>query len=291
MSHDCFEGTGRSLASSLKMAERKSDDSIAIHCGRCGTLLNLRLEDLKDRWTVDCDACEQSLPIGKRLPVPRSSRVSASPHAGAGAGVVSSGTPLLLDEAGNPLSRHLQRALGNLAPKVRHRFPALGDELLIIDVLEEAGRRIAVHERVAGPVDPLAAYAWVTVLNVARSRLRHSSMRLVRSTLGSQESHAVFGTLPSTHGAPEHIEAYILIQQVVAPLTPEEQWLVRRKLAGYSSREIAQELGTSALHVNTLFYRAKRKIRHRLRRVRADTSKADHLESANPGTDGVPSRR
>jgi DNA-directed RNA polymerase specialized sigma24 family protein len=173
-------------------------------------------------------------------------------------------THAFLDAAGHPLSARLQRALGAIAPRVQHRFAAFGDELLVTDILEEAGCRIADQERASGPVDNLDGYAWVTVLNVARSRIRHSSMRLVRSTLASHESDAVFDTLPSRRGSPEEIEAAVLVQQVLAQLTAEERWLCDRKQWGLSSREIAQEQGTSVACVNTLFYRVKRKIRHAL---------------------------
>ena len=254
------------------MAERPHDDSMAMHCGRCGKLLMLRLEDIKEKRTIDCDACENTLPREHMLPVTGGSRVSASAQAGSEDGLESVGTHALLDDAGHPLSTRLQRALGDIPPRFRNRFPALGDELLVTDVLEEAGRRIADHERAAGPVDNLDAYAWVTVLNVARSRMRHSSMRLARSTLGSEESQAVFGTLRSTHGVPEHIEAAILVQEVLAHLTAEERWLCSRKQLGFSSREIAREQGTSVACVNTLFYRVKRKIRHALRGARAGAS-------------------
>jgi DNA-directed RNA polymerase specialized sigma24 family protein len=178
------------------------------------------------------------------------------------------GTHAFLDDAGNPLSARLQRALTDIAPRVRHRVAALGDELLVTDILEEAGRRIADQERTSGPVDNLEAYAWVTVLNLARSRIRHPSMRLVRSTLGSHESDAVFNTLPSRRGSPEQIEAAILVQQVLAHLTAEERWLCDRKQWGLSSREIALEAGTSVARVNTLFYRVKRKIRNALHQGR-----------------------
>ena len=251
------------------MAEGRRNELMAMHCGRCGKLLMMRPEDIKEERTIDCEACEKQLPPGDALLVTRASRGSASAYMGSGDGLESLGMHALLDAGGNPLSTRLQRALGAIPPRFRHRFPELGDELLVTEVLEEAGRRIADHERASGPVDNLDAYAWVTVLNVAKSRMRHSSMRLVRSTLGSEESHAVFGTLPSTHGAPEHIEAAILVQQVLAHLTAEERWLCSRKQLGLSSREIARELGTSVARVNTLFYRAKRKIRNALCGARA----------------------
>src|SRR6266850_2721400 len=104
----------------------------------------------------------------------------------------SSGPRALLDSGGSLLSARIQRVLRDILPRFRQRFPALGDELLVTEVLEEAGRRIANHERASGPVENLDAYTWVTVQNLARSRIRQSSMRLLRSTLGSQESEAVF---------------------------------------------------------------------------------------------------
>jgi DNA-directed RNA polymerase specialized sigma24 family protein len=232
-------------------------------------LLMMRLEDIKEKHTIDCEACGKPLPTGNALLITRASRGSAASHAGSGDGKESLGTHAILDDAGNVLSTRLQGVLSAILPRFRHRFPALSDELLVTEVLEEAGRRIADHERASGPVDNLDGYAWVTVLNVARSRMRHSSMRLARATLGSEESHAVFDTLPSTHGAPEHIEAAILVQEVLAHLTAEERWLCSRKQWGLSSREIAREQGTSVARVNTLFYRVKRKIRNALSGARA----------------------
>lgn len=177
----------------------------------------------------------------------------------------SPGTLTLLDDSGKPLSARVQRVLHEIVPRVRNRFPALADESIVAEVLEEAGRRIEDHERVSGPVSNLDAYAWVTVRNVARSKMRRSSMRLVRSTLASEESQTVFDTLPSRLGSPEQIEADILIQELLAQLTPEERLLCARKRLGFSSREIARAQGTSVARVDTLFYRIKRKIRATLR--------------------------
>jgi DNA-directed RNA polymerase specialized sigma24 family protein len=97
-------------------------------------------------------------------------------------------------------------------------------------------------------------------------------MRLACSTLGSKESEAVFGTLPSTQGSPEQIEADILVREVLAQLPAEERSLCFLKQAGLSSREIAREWSTSIARVNTLFYRVKRKIRHAVRVARARVS-------------------
>jgi RNA polymerase sigma factor (sigma-70 family) len=174
------------------------------------------------------------------------------------------GTHTFVDQSGNPLVARLQRVLREMLPRVRNRFRTLGDELFVAEILEEAGTRIADHERQSGPVDNLKAYAWTTVLNVARSRMRHSSMRLVRETLPSEDSEAVLGRLRSNLGTLEEIETRILVQQVLTHLTADERLVCTWKQLGFSSREIAREQGTTVACVDTLFYRIKRKIRNAL---------------------------
>ena len=51
-------------------------------------------------------------------------------------------TPALLDVNGQPLRPDLQDVLGDLWPKFLSRFPAFGDDLLAIEVFEEAARRV-----------------------------------------------------------------------------------------------------------------------------------------------------
>jgi DNA-directed RNA polymerase specialized sigma24 family protein len=69
----------------------------------------------------------------------------------------------------------------------------------------------------------------------------------------------------SSHGTPEQIESDILVEQLLARLTPEERMVCVWKELGFSSREIAKEQGTSVERVNTFFHRVKRKIRDALR--------------------------
>jgi hypothetical protein len=33
------------------------DDLLQVRCGRCGVAMTMTLRALRDRWTVDCDAC------------------------------------------------------------------------------------------------------------------------------------------------------------------------------------------------------------------------------------------
>jgi DNA-directed RNA polymerase specialized sigma24 family protein len=87
-------------------------------------------------------------------------------------------------------------------------------------------------------------------------------MQLARATLETGKSEVVLGALQSPRGTAEQIEADILLQQLFAELTEEEQALcIRKHLVGFSSREIAQAQGKSVAQVNTEFYRLKRKMR------------------------------
>jgi DNA-directed RNA polymerase specialized sigma24 family protein len=170
----------------------------------------------------------------------------------------------LLDEAGQPFGAHIDSALRGLLPRLQRQFPTLKDEVVIVAVLEEAGRKIAEHERRSGPIEKLHAYAWVTVRSVATSEMRRGSMRIARATLAGDEGAEVLGALRSNRGTPEQIEADILIQELLTQLTPEEQLICAWKRIGFSSREIAQQQGTTVERVNTFFHRVKRKVREAL---------------------------
>ena len=176
----------------------------------------------------------------------------------------------LLDETRQPLSSHVQQTLRDLAPRLQRYLPTLTDEVLLTEILEEAGRKIRHHEEHVGPIEKLHAYAWVTVRSVATSEMRRGSMRIARATLAGDEGAEVLGTLRSNRGTPEQIEADILLEEMLARMTPEEQMLCMWKKLGYSSRQIAKEQGTSIERVNTFFFRLKRKIREILREPGAE---------------------
>jgi RNA polymerase sigma factor (sigma-70 family) len=169
-------------------------------------------------------------------------------------------TPELIDERGRPLDVRIQRALHALRSRLRKRFPGLDDDTAVTEVLEQTGRRIGDHEKTKGPVDNLRAYAWVIARNIARSRMRRAASRLARATLASEASQAVFDELPSNVGTPEQIEADILQREVFAHLTNSERWMLGQRYLGFSSREIARQMGTTEDNVNTLFYRLRRKL-------------------------------
>jgi len=72
----------------------------------------------------------------------------------------------------------IQQMLRRLEPRLRQRFPLIRDEVVLTEILEEAGRLLVERELAAGPIEKLRGFAWVTVSNVAKSRLRRGPMRL-----------------------------------------------------------------------------------------------------------------
>src|ERR1700730_5026036 len=129
-----FERIRTSPAWGPNVAELVGHDSIAVNCGRCGKRLIVRLEDIKDRRAIDCDACEKQRATGNGLPIKCSAQVPASVDGGKGDGLGSLDTHVLVDEAGNPLSPRLQRVLGAIPPRFLEQFPAC-DGLLVTEVL------------------------------------------------------------------------------------------------------------------------------------------------------------
>lgn len=167
----------------------------------------------------------------------------------------------LLDSNGNPLSERIQSVLARLLPRLRRQFPVLQDEAVLTDVLEEAGRRIAVREERGGPIDRLHGYAWVTIRSVATSRIRRGSIRLIQNTLESVASDAKLATVPAASGTAEDVERAILLREVLAKLSHEERLVCLWKKAGFSTEEIARHQGRSVGAVGMLFTRAKQKLR------------------------------
>ena len=170
----------------------------------------------------------------------------------------------ILDAHGQPLPTRLEDALASLAPKLVRQFPRLRDDPSIVDLLEEAGRKIQQREEQRGPVERLHAYAWVTVRSLALSRLRHGSERLARCTLPSREGQIALQSAAATEGSPEALERRLLLRQVLNSLSAEERLICAWKRAGYSSREIAARRGTTAAAVDKMLSRARERVRGQL---------------------------
>ena len=186
----------------------------------------------------------------------------------------------VIDSNGVPLADHIQRVLDLLRPRLRRHFPALQDDTTVTEVLEEAGRRIALRERRGGPIEKLHGYAWVTLRSVATSRMRLGSTQLIQRTLESNASEARLASSPAVVGSVEEIERGILLREVLAQLSPEERLICVWKKSGFSSQEIAHFQGRSVAAVDILFFRAKEKIRKFLGVERAD-DESDKLARAD----------
>jgi RNA polymerase sigma factor (sigma-70 family) len=171
----------------------------------------------------------------------------------------------LLDSHGKPLAAHIERVLARLVPRLRRQFPALRDEFVVIEILEEAGRRIASREERSGPIEKLHGYAWVTIRAVATSEMRRPSVRLGQRTLGPEISATLIASTPAEHGTAEEIERGILWREIFAALSPEERMLFALRHLGFSSPEIARLQGRSVVAVDTTFSRARQKVRDMLR--------------------------
>ena len=189
-----------------------------------------------------------------------------------------------LNGDGSPLDAQIQRVLRDLRSRFRSRLPRIDDDLFVTEAFEEAGQRISAHEADHGPVDNLEAFAWTTVLNVARSRLARSSMRVIGKTLSPEASDAVLRALHARDGTREQIETDILVQQILAHMTPEERDLYYWKAWGHSVRDIARACGKSEGHVNTLVYRMRLKIQDLLRSTRTEESAPLKPRSRRPQT-------
>ena len=167
----------------------------------------------------------------------------------------------LLDSNGKPLADRIERVLAGLLPKLRRRFPNLQDDVAITEVMEEAGHRIASREARGGPIERIHGYAWVTVRSVATSYMRRPATRLIQHTLEPDASQEYIALATTRYGSPEQMERDILLREVLDRLSPEERMVCLWKMAGFSAQEIASALGRSVVSVDTLFSRAKQKIR------------------------------
>ena len=168
---------------------------------------------------------------------------------------------ILLGRNGELLETTIQAALNRLAARAVRQFPALKDDVALVEVLEEAGRRIAARQERAGPLANLHGYAWVTVRSIATSFMRRGSARLVQRTIEPEASEALLSAAPALSHTPQQIEQQILLREVLNTLTPEERLICVWKHAGFSSQEIAQRLGRSIPSVDTVFSRAKDRLR------------------------------
>ena len=171
---------------------------------------------------------------------------------------------LLVDARGVPFDDHMHEVLQTLVPRLLRQFPQIDDVVLLVEVLEEAGERVLRRQHERGSLANVYGYAWVTVRNVALSRLHLGQSQVVRHTLPPDESAQRLATLPARDATPEAIERGILLREAFAALSPHDRLLFAWKQAGCSSEWIAIRQGRSVAAVNTAFTRAKQRLRQLL---------------------------
>lgn len=194
----------------------------------------------------------------------------------------------LLDSNGKPLAPRIEGVLARLLPRLRRQFPALQDDVALTEVMEEAGRRISVREERGGPIEKIHGYAWVTIRSVATSHMRRGSIRLIQNTLESEASHAEIASVPAENGSAEQIERDILLREVLDTLSPEEKLVCVWKKAGFSSQEIAKFQGRSVVAVDTLFSRAKERVRSALGITKRSSENGPRPKGVNERADEPP---
>jgi len=169
----------------------------------------------------------------------------------------------LLDTDGQPFHPRIERVLIQLLPRLRREFPSLQDEVGLTEIMEEAGRRIRQREK-HGPIERLHGYAWVTARSIATSRMRLGSSKLAQKILDSEASNARLLAIPTSRDTAAEVEQAVLLRELLQTLSQEERMICLWKKAGFSSQEIALHQRRTVVAVDTIFSRAKQKIRKAL---------------------------
>ena len=94
--------------------------------------------------------------------------------------------------------------------------------------------------------------------------MRLGSSKLNQKTLDSEAGHARLLATPTSRGTAADIEQAVLLRELLQTLSREERMICLWKKAGFSSQEIALHQGRSVVSIDTIFSRAKQKIRRAL---------------------------
>ena len=133
------------------------------------------------------------------------------------------------------------------------------DEVILTEIMEQAGQKLLNREARNGCIDQLYGFAWVTVYRVAISQLRRSPYLLEQPTTDSTDR--ALSRLTSGESSPASIERGVLASQVLDRLSHRERMIAIWKQSGFSSREIAEKLEISVAAVDTTFCRLRQKVR------------------------------
>ena len=161
---------------------------------------------------------------------------------------------------GQPFAQQTERVLLSMVPRLMRHYPCLESDDVLIEVLEEAGRRILRHEHNKGTIASLHGYAWVTLRSVAVTHLRGRVGRLRSQTMPWEEGGRMIDRAQSELATPRQIEAGVLLEQLLTKLSPAERRMCLWKRDGLSSLEIAALRGGSVAAVDTFWLRIRRKL-------------------------------
>jgi RNA polymerase sigma factor (sigma-70 family) len=178
----------------------------------------------------------------------------------------------LADRGGNPLGDHIHAVLAALLPRFRRRFPRLRDDATVTDLIEEVGRRIAQHEVEHGSIEHMRGFAWKALFNLGVSWSRTPEAQLDYRLIAASQVGTILASAEADEGTPEEIHRSILIRELLERLSAEERFIILRRRAGFSSKEIGKALGRSVADVDTTYHRAIRKLQEFLRKGRKDPS-------------------
>ena len=166
----------------------------------------------------------------------------------------------LLDEDGKPVAGHIEATLCKLVPKFRSQFPTIQEDVAD-ELVGEVASKMAKRERACGRIEKPFGFAWTTLKNSAISTLRGTSIELHRTRAETREGPDLISRLRALDRSADQIELGIFLDEAMQCLTIPERLVYIRKRAGYTSKQIAKERGSSVGSVDVVFTRIKQKIR------------------------------
>jgi DNA-directed RNA polymerase specialized sigma24 family protein len=134
------------------------------------------------------------------------------------------------------------------------------DEVVVVEILEQAGQQLANNELQRGAAQSPHGLAWVTLRNVAISKLRRAPYLLEKSLAGSTESALALARLAARDGSAKGIEDSIFLGEVLGQMSERERKIAIWKKNGLASRWIAEELEMSVSSVDTTYARLRQRL-------------------------------
>lgn len=166
----------------------------------------------------------------------------------------------LVDTAGNPLDERFHQATRKLERHFLNKLPALGDEAIISNCVEETARKVHAHEQKNGRVSNLNPFFLRVYTNVVNSLLRGPYYTKFERNVTKDELERFAGSTRT--GSAENTEQQILVNETLRGLSERKRVVLLLDAIGCSAREIAKQLGTTETNVFTMLHRARQEARN-----------------------------